>query len=53
MFTLAYQKFPENPCFPSFMKTLVQLYFASEESDFDVSELRYLPHLRKDVKAFG
>jgi len=49
MFTLAYQKFPENPCFPSFMKTLIQLYFASEESDFDVSELRYLPHLRKDI----
>lgn len=49
MLTLAYMRFPQSSCFRTLVKTLINLYFAPDEGDFDVSELRYLPHLRSDV----
>jgi hypothetical protein len=49
MLMLAYERFPYNPCFTVLPKTLISIYFTVDEDDFDVSEIRYLPHLRRDI----
>jgi len=49
MLTLAYQRFPQSPCFTELMETLVHIYFAPDEGNFNPSEVRYLPNLKTDV----
>jgi hypothetical protein len=49
MLALAYERFPYNPCFTVLPKTLISIYFSVDEGEFDFSEIRYLPHLRKDI----
>ncbi len=49
MFTLAYEMFPENPCFTFLPETLISIYFLANEKDFDSVELRNLPQLRESV----
>jgi len=49
MLSLAYKKFPQSQCFPELLQTLVLIYFASEEGNFNPSEVRYLPNLKNDV----
>jgi len=52
MLALAYEKYPENSCFINLPYLLISIYFLVDEKDFDVSELRYLPHLRESVRTF-
>jgi hypothetical protein len=49
MLTLAYERFPSSPCFDNLSHTLTKIYFGSDEGQFDVTELRYLPQLKVDV----
>ncbi len=50
MLTLAYEKFPTSSCFDSLAQTLTNIYFGAEDGQFDVTELRYLPQLKIDVR---
>ena len=52
MLALAYEKYPEDPCFINLPHLLINIYFLVDEKDFDISELRYLPHLRESVMTF-
>ena len=55
MLSLAYEKYPTDICFTLLPKTLVQIYTENTEdksvdvSELDSSEIRYLPHLRRNV----
>ena len=56
MLSLAYERYPTDICFTVLPKTLIQIYTDNNEDkslveneDADSSEVRYLPHLRKNV----
>jgi len=57
MLSLAYERYPDDICFTVLPKTLIQIYTdnhdedksPAENDDADSSEVRYLPHLRKNV----
>ncbi len=57
MLSLAYERYPNDVCFTVLPKTLIQIYTENNDSDkssvenddADSSEVRYLPHLRKNV----
>jgi len=58
MLSLAYEKYPNDICFTLLPKTLVQIYTENNEeksldnaSELESSEVRYLPHLRRNVES--
>lgn len=50
MLHLAYDQFPKHKSFKSLIKDLSTIYFMADEGQVDITEMRYLPQLRINVK---